>query len=157
MTTAADPRTSVLEALTASRAGLLDSVDGLSDEAMAVPHGDGWSAKDLLAHVSAWDELGALDLTRVARGHVPFLAAYAHENVDAWNAFLIGGRRAFTLPQVRLEAEEKRGDLREALATLPAALLDDGSFAQRLTAILVQHEAGHAAELRARREERDST
>jgi hypothetical protein len=152
MTTAADPRTSILEALTASRAALLDAVDGLSDQALTLARDGDWSAKDLLAHVSAWDELGALDLARAARGHVPFLAAYAHENVDDWNAFLMGGRRAFTLPQVRLEAEEKRGDLREALGSLPAALLDEGGFAQQLTAVIAQHEAGHAAELRAWRE-----
>lgn len=46
----------ILSALDASRAALLDAIDGLSPEQMLAPNAVGeWSVRDILQHLSVWE------------------------------------------------------------------------------------------------------
>jgi hypothetical protein len=60
----------------------------------------GWNVKDIVAHLSSWDEVSWLDFERAARGHLPFLLAW-NDDIDEWNKFLMRGRLGFPLTQVR--------------------------------------------------------
>jgi hypothetical protein len=48
---------------------LLAAIDGLSDELLTERSLDGWSVKDHLAHLSAWDDIRAGEVLRISAGH----------------------------------------------------------------------------------------
>jgi len=72
---------------------LLTALNGIPVNKMTEPMLGDWSVKDVLAHVSSWDELEVQDLRRLGRGHVPIQAAFREDEGDDWNAFLLKGRR----------------------------------------------------------------
>lgn len=83
-----------------SHAQLQSVIGRLSDEQMTVPQVQGqWSAKDILAHISAWEEhcLGFLDAD--ARGETPQLITSA--DVDRVNEQFYQESRGKALEEVR--------------------------------------------------------
>jgi hypothetical protein len=89
----------------------------LTPEQMLVPgyFEEGWSAKDLLAHIGSWlAEAGAL-LEQVRSG------TYHREevHVDALNARFLEAMKDVALPVVRAQAAAARTQMRHALAELP--------------------------------------
>ncbi len=121
------------------------------DKLTAVMHGE-WTAKDVVAHVASWDEVAALDLRRMGRGHVPTLAAFREVDVDEWNGFLMRGRKLFPPPQVYHELEECYDMLVEALETVPEAMFQQGSMVTNFLAIAIHHYGDHGGHIREWRE-----
>jgi hypothetical protein len=101
----------------------LEGVPAPDIERPATIGGGGWSAKDLIGHLTAWERL-ALDTIRDWRAErplradelVPDLAA-----VDRLNAAEIARRRAWTLEDVLSEARAVQRDLVEAIRGLTDA------------------------------------
>jgi hypothetical protein len=145
-------REDLLSMLQESRSELASAVQGLPDDKMTVPLTDDWSAKDVMGHITAWDEVTASDLRRIARGRLPCLAAFRESEVDSWNAFLIRPRKLFPLPQIRAEFEEARADMVAALKELPEGLLAQGQMVRNIFAIMAGHEKDHARQVREWRE-----
>jgi hypothetical protein len=131
-----------------SRNELAGAIQGLPDDKMAVPLVDDWSAKDVMGHITAWDEVTASDLRRIARGRLPCLAAFREAEVDSWNAFLIRPRKLFPLPQIRAEFGEARAEMVSALKDLPEGLLAQGQMVRNIFAIMTNHEKDHARQVR---------
>lgn len=148
MTTQTSERSQVLEALAASHAALREAATSLDDTAMTAPIGGEWSARDILAHLIGWDDVGTRDFERVARGHMPILAAYRHEDVDEWNAGHVRGRNRFPLAQLIAEMDAAWDALRSALQPLPDALFVEGQMVRSFCDIGIRHKAAHAEELR---------
>ncbi len=65
---------------------LQDAVKGLDNDQMAVAWLDGWSAKDILAHVLGWDREMIVFLERMARGERPAPEGVDYSDPNAWNA-----------------------------------------------------------------------
>lgn len=149
---AGNPRTSVYQLLEDNRATLRLSIEGMSDEQMVAPIIDDWSAKDLLTHITAWEELTLLDLQRVKRGHVPALACFQQDRVDAWNDMMMSVRRDFTLEQVQAELTGVRDGVMQALDSLS----DDaftGGFVPGTCQVNAFHDWDHANQIREWRKE----
>src|SRR3989304_8456747 len=75
-------------------AGLLDAVNGLSEEQLTrVWYGDpstslrtGWTVRDIVAHVAGWHREEIAMLERMARGERPVPESVDYTDDDAWNA-----------------------------------------------------------------------
>jgi hypothetical protein len=141
-------KSDAIAVLETARKELLAAVDGVPQEKMTVPFLGEWSVKDILAHVSSWDELDAGDFPRLARGHVPLQAAFREEEANDWNAFLMRGRRLFSLPQVMFELEHQRQVAREALDALPDAVFAQGQMVRTFCDMTVDHDCEHAGHIR---------
>ncbi|HEU4759943.1 MAG TPA: DinB family protein [Dehalococcoidia bacterium] len=153
MTTEATPiRSQIYQALEDARRDLLAAIEGIPDEKMTVPAIGEWSVKDLLAHITSWEEQVPLDLRRVRQGLQPALASFREADVDQWNALLVGLRRTFPLSQVRQELGDRRKALVEALDSLPDSAFAAG-FVPATCAICIGHDRQHAADIRAWRQQ----
>ncbi len=134
--------------LEATRRETMDAIDGIPEDTMTVPSFGAWSVKDVLCHLTSWEQLAVADLQRVGRGHIPQLATFRGEDVDEWNAWLMRSRNLFPLPQVMFELEDTRRQLIDGLNALPDNLFATGQMARMLTDGLVHGEQGHAADIR---------
>ena len=129
-----------------------EAVRGIPEDRLSVPmHGE-WSAKDIVAHVSSWNEMSALDMRRLARGHVPCIAAFREADVNEWNAFLMRPRKLFPAAQVLSELEGCYDALAEALGTVPQAMFEPGQMVSNLLALIGGHYRDHARHIREWRE-----
>ena len=141
-------REEVHSLLEASHKEILAAIDGLTPEQMAVPVFADWSVKDILAHIVSWEEYTLLDLQRVARGHMPALASFKQQDVDNFNALVMGLRRNFPLDQVMDELEANRQATIAALDALPDERLAQGQFARIWASITAGHDHEHAEDIR---------
>lgn len=145
-------KSDAIAALEAARRETLDAIDGVPEEKMTVPAFGTWSIKDVLCHLTSWEQLAVADLQRVGRGHIPQLATFRGEDVDEWNAWLMRSRNLFSLAQVMFELQDARRQLIDGLEALPDNLFAAGQMARMLTDGLVHGEQGHIADIRAWRQ-----
>jgi hypothetical protein len=140
-------KTNAIAAVEGGYAELQAAAKGIPEgRATAAAFGE-WSAKDVLAHMASWDEFTSLDMQRIARGHVPCLAAFKEAEVDQWNAFLMRPRRMFPLAQVQFESAHCHRQLLSALEALPEASFAPGVVANVL-AVIAGHYRHHAGQIR---------
>src|SRR5579871_1915142 len=79
------------------------AVDGLDESALVEPGVvEGWSVRDLLGHVTAWEQAALRRLEESARGEAP--ATDEGASVDAFNAAEAARRLDWTPAQVKEEA-----------------------------------------------------
>jgi hypothetical protein len=144
----ADSKAKALADLAGAHNGFGEAVRDICENKLTVPmHGD-WSVKDLIAHVSVWNEVVALDARRIGRGHVPCLAAFREADVDEWNAFLMRPRRLFPPAQVLHEFRDCYEMLVEALEALPEGMFEPGQMVPNVLAVTVHHYGDHAGHIR---------
>ena len=151
-------RQHLLARLAAERAGLLEQLIGLDERALTeVPVLDDWTAKDLLAHIAAWDRWELREMMRMAGGEAPDLTAV--RDVDSYNAAVVATWRDRALAEVLAELREARA----AWVVWLQALLEEEFFRQRLfggedwsfpgcVEVQWRHDAEHAAQIAAWRE-----
>jgi hypothetical protein len=89
----------------------------LTPEQFTVPgyFEEGWTAKDLLAHIGSWLAEAGVLLEQIRAG------SYRREevNVDELNARFLEAMKDVPLPTVRAQAAAARTQMRHALAQLP--------------------------------------
>ncbi|MFQ6102341.1 MAG: DinB family protein [Anaerolineae bacterium] len=153
-------RCHLLARLAAERAGLLWQLIGLDEKRLTelpvFEEGD-WTAKDLLAHVAAWDRWEKREMKRMLAGEVPDLAAA--QDVDTFNAAVVAEWHDRTLTEVLAELRAARADWVAWLRTLPEEEFarlrsfesEDWSFPGCLE-VQWRHDAEHAAQIAAWRE-----
>lgn len=143
-----EAKTKALADLAAAHVAFKEAVLGIPEDRLSVPmHGE-WSAKDLIAHISSWNEFTSLDMRRLARGHVPCLAAFREADVNEWNAFLVRPRKLFPAGQVMAELEGCYDALAEALAAVPQAMFEPGHMVGNILLIVGGHYRDHAGHIR---------
>ena len=104
--------------LTLERAGLLAQLTGLDERTLVErPVFDGWTAKDLLAHVATWDEFFTERIVVVLAGRQRALTT-VHDQ-DAYNADLRAERRNWSLERVLAACADARAGFLQALAQVP--------------------------------------
>ena len=135
-------------ALNTTQATILSAVANLPYDHLAVPFLGERSTKDILLHLTTWDELVSRDIQRLTRGHPPALAAFRIEEVDDWNDALLRGRRQFPTDQVIAEFGEAWAGLRSALEMSPEALLAEGQPVRTFCDLIAQHKQAHAEQVR---------
>ena len=133
--------------LTEARDDLLASFQGLTDEQMDSALREGWSVKDILAHLAMWEEIALLDMCRVARGDRAALDAWDHSFNNEWNHIQFALRKGFPLPQVITELAEVRRGTIELVGSVPEERLV-GGFIPSTCAIHARHDREHAEQIR---------
>lgn len=123
------------------------AIDGLMPDQMTTVAIDDWSVKDILTHLTSWEELLIPDIYRLARGHAAGLASIPQEATDKWNDLLMSVRRHFPLDQVLAEFTETREALLKALDEVPDDQFESGYIAGNCQ-ITALHEWAHARDIR---------
>ncbi|HEY7294289.1 MAG TPA: maleylpyruvate isomerase N-terminal domain-containing protein [Dehalococcoidia bacterium] len=152
MTTQVDYRTDLFARLEAKQQALNAVLRGVPAERMGEPLLGDWSLRDIVTHVTTWYELAARDGERALRGRMPALASFKHEEIDAWNAAMIFGRRHFSPAQALAELDESWEAFCAAFAAAPDAVFAEGALGRTLIETLVEHTRDHAAAIRAWRQ-----
>jgi uncharacterized damage-inducible protein DinB/predicted RNase H-like HicB family nuclease len=151
-------RRHLLARLAAERAGLLEQLSGLDEGTLiGVPVLDGWTVKDLLAHVAAWDRWELREMRHMASGEILDLTEV--RDTDVFNANVVAVWRDRTLAELLAELQEARVTWVAWLRASP----DEEFFRQHLfegedwsfpgcVEVQWQHDAEHAAQIAAWRE-----
>ncbi len=120
-------RDEAIQELRAARKELLETLADFTEEDYLRPNAIGkWSAKDLLAHIAAWDE----ELVRVLQTFpMPGESVYTYlisdrNNFATWNEEQVALRRNQTLSQTVAEFEGARRDLIQVIEGLTDAVLN---------------------------------
>jgi uncharacterized protein (TIGR03083 family) len=137
-------RASLQSLLNDARRQLMAAIEGLSEERLLEPLPGGWSVRDMLTHITSWEELIVLDLERVKRGR---LAAGYCRGTDEWNEMLLSVRTHLPLEQVLAELAETREAALKALDEMGAGDLAHGDVAGSCQ-ILALHDWQHTQQVR---------
>jgi len=136
-------RNDAYKGLEETRHALQRSVEGLTPEQLSAREIDGWSVKDMLAHIASWEELMAQDFRRLARGHAPALMQFSPERTDQLNDLIVSMRRDFSLDQVLTELASTRSEMMKSLEALSDADFETG-FVPAFLGICGRHDEEHS-------------
>jgi hypothetical protein len=143
----------LLERLDAAWTALSDSYAGVPDSRLVQPGVvDDWSVKDILAHVTTWEEEALRHLPLVIAGGTPPRYA-AQGGIDAFNARATETGRRLSLAEVLRRRDETHARLVDFIRSQP-----EGSFGgqtrarRRLRLDTYGHYPEHTAAIRAWRE-----
>jgi hypothetical protein len=125
------------------------SYAGLPETMLTEPGVAGdWSVKDVLAHVSTWEEEALRHLPVIAHGGTPPRYA-ATGGIDAFNARMADRKRDLPLPEVRRLLDESHRRLVELVRGAPEdQLTGDTRFRRRLRLDTYGHYRLHAEAIR---------
>jgi hypothetical protein len=148
-------RRAAIARMTRSRAATLALLARVPREVLGRPGSrDGWSIRDVLAHIAAWEEEGARRLALIARGRGDRIVWYeTMAEVDRFNARVVRQARRLSASRLLGRLARARVGLIRALRRLPPAALADPSHGLPVTTWVREfawtHEQGHRAEIRA--------
>lgn len=129
------------------------SYAGLPDARLMEPGVVGeWSVRDLLAHVSIWEEEALKYLPLIVSGGTPPRYA-SFGGIDAFNALMIEQKRALPLAEVQRQLDDTHRRLVEFLQDVPEEhFARETRFRHRLRLDTYSHYPLHAAAIRDWRE-----
>jgi hypothetical protein len=121
----------LLQRLDAAWTAFQESYAGMPDAQLMEPGVMGeWSIKDILAHVSIWEEEALTHLPVViAGGTPPRYATYG--GIDAFNARMVEQRRSLSLSDVRCQLNETHRRLIAFIQSAPADQFSSETRARR--------------------------
>ena len=142
--------TRVAERLETAWRAFRESYAGLSDAELLEPGVAGnWSVRDVLAHVTTWEEEALTHLPVILAGGRPPRYADAYGGIDAFNARTTEAKRALSLAEVRQEQERVHRRLLDYVAGVPTGTLEgETRFRRRLRLDTYGHYRHHAAAIR---------
>jgi hypothetical protein len=134
-----------------------EALDGLMDEqlSIAVEAAHGWSARDLMAHLSGWQEIALQAARELAMGAASPSIERANADWDtrggeAINGEMLAAWQALPLDEVRRRFRTVPGELRGYLTVVPEARwVKDGSRMEWFLSQTLDHYAEHEGDLRA--------
>ena len=114
-----------------------------------------WSVRDIIAHVTWWEEESLRHLPLVREGRRPPRYSVSYGGIDAFNALMTERRRPLSLAEVLCQQAEVHARLVAYVREAPAELLaTETRFRRRLRLDTDGHYPKHAAAIRAWREKR---
>jgi len=130
------------------------SYAGLSDVQLMEPGVTGaWSVRDILAHVTAWEEEALKHLPLILDGGTPPRYSVRYGGIDAFNAHMMEEKRHLSLAEVRAQLAATHGRLVDFIESAPEhRLTDEGRARRRLRLDTYGHYPLHAAAIRQWRE-----
>lgn len=142
-------RQQLLNKLDKAWAEFTESYAGLSDSQLAEPGVAGdWSVKDILAHVTTWEEETLAYLpTIVAGGTPPRYATYG--GIDAFNAQKTAQKRDLSLAEILRQLDAVHAQLRDYVSGVPEEQFTrETRFRHRLRLDTYSHYPEHARMIR---------
>ncbi len=135
-----------------------ESSAGLADDQVLLPGVTGaWSIRDLIAHVTWWDEEAITHLPLILAGGTPPRYSVKYGGIDTFNALMTERKAGLSLDAVRHEFAETHARLVDYLASLsPDDIMVNDRFKRRLRLDTYGHYPIHTADILAWRERRRS-
>jgi hypothetical protein len=157
-------RDEILDALEDSREKFLDAIEGLPDEAIEEPGvvGD-WSVKDILSHLIAWEGEIVKLMWQARNGEKPTTLHFAHVDMDRANADFYTATKDRPLERVLADFAAVRKQTERRVEAFSDKDLNDPQrypwlgetpLWQWIAGDSFEHEAEHAAEILAWRQEK---
>jgi uncharacterized protein (TIGR03083 family) len=122
----------LLKDLESQFAVLVDAIDGLSDERMVETWFDGWSVRDIVAHITGWHHEMDGVLERIARGEKPVPEGTGYDDADAWNARFVDTWRHASPAAVVAELKASMRSFLAAAGEVPGDRFEEGRAAYRI-------------------------
>lgn len=136
----------LMDELAAGRQEISTLYQSLPVSALEMPElSNGWSVKDLLAHLAAWEQHAASALASAAADDAPLLEDF---DVDAMNEEFYRQRLDWSWEEVEAEFQAAFHAVRQAIADLPPARLESQAVQRTIRADTVEHYAEHLPDLR---------
>lgn len=129
---------------------LREAYAGLPDPRMLEPGVTGaWSVRDILAHVTTWEEEALKCLPLILRGEKPPRYSVTHGGIKAFNAHMTEQKRALPLSEVLRQLEDTHGRLVDFIEGAPEdRMIRETPFRHRLRLDTYSHYPKHAAAIR---------
>jgi DinB superfamily len=127
-----------------------DSYAGLTPSELLEPGvTKGWSARDIIAHVTWWEEEALTHLPLVLRGETPPRYSVTYGGIDAFNAMMTDKKKDLSLAEVLAEHADTHRRLLEYLERVPDdQLTTETRFRHRLRLDTYGHYPKHAKAIR---------
>jgi Protein of unknown function (DUF1706) len=140
-------RRQLLERLDKAWVAFNESYAGLSDVQLMTPGVTGaWSVRDILAHVTTWEEEALKHLPLILEGGTPPRYSTRYGGIDAFNARMTEQKRSLSLPEVRAQLAATHDRLVGFVQTVPEhQLVGETRFRHRLRLDTYSHYPLHAA------------
>ena len=141
----------VLQRLDAAWSEFEESYAGLSDAELLMPGVQGdWSVRDIIAHVTWWEEEALKHLPLILQGGRPPRYSVTYGGIDAFNALMTGQRRDLPLAEVLRQHDEVHARLVEYVRAAPEAQFTrETRFRRRLRLDTYGHYPLHARAIQA--------
>lgn len=127
------------------------SYAGLSEAQLLLPSVTGaWSVRDIIAHVTWWEEEALEHLPLIRDGGRPPRYSVKYGGIDAFNAMMTEKRRTLSLDEVLRQHDEVHARLVEYVRAAPEELIrTETRFRRRLKLDAIGHYPIHARAIRA--------
>ena len=135
-----------LKQLDKAWAEMKESYAGLTGSELAEPGvmGD-WSVKDILAHVTTWEEEALKYLPLILRGDRPPRYSIMYGGIDAFNAQMLEQKRGLALSEVLRQMDETHRRLIDYVQSVPEEQFTrETRFRRRLRLDTYSHYPEHA-------------
>ena len=136
-----------------------DSYAGLSESEILEPGvTKAWSVRDIIAHVTTWEEEALKHLPAVLEGRRPPRYSVVYGGIDVFNALMTTKKAALSLAEVLDQQGRVHRRIIKAVEEAPEdALLPDARFRRRLRLDTYGHYPTHTAAIRRWRDTRHGT
>jgi len=133
-----------------------ESYAGLSEAELLVPGVTGvWSIKDIIAHVSWWEEEALKHLPLILAGGRPPRYSVTYGGIDAFNATMTEQKKDLSLADVRQQQDNIHRRLVALIRSAPeTAATGETRFRRRLRLDTYGHYPKHARAIRIWRDQR---
>jgi hypothetical protein len=133
---------------------LKESYAGLSDSRLTEPGVTGhWSVKDILAHVTTWEEEALKYLPLISQGGTPPRYSRKYGGINAFNAQMTDQQRGLSLSDVLRQLDETHRRLIDYVQSVPEEeFTRETRFRRRLRLDTYSHYPKHAKAIRGWRE-----
>jgi DinB family protein len=152
-------RRQLLERLDAAWRAFNESYAGLSDaELLESGVTEAWSVRDIIAHVTTWEEEALEHLPLILKDGRPPRYSVRYGGIDAFNALMTEKKRSLSLAEVLAEAQATHARLVRLVQDTPEHhLAGDSRFRKRLRLDTYGHYPIHAEAIRQWRQRRPAT
>jgi hypothetical protein len=134
------------------------SYAGLSEAELLEPGVTGaWSIRDIIAHITWWEEEALKHLPLIITGGRPPRYSVTYGGIDAFNAWMTVQRKDLSLGEVLRQHREVHGRLVALIAKAPAdEIAGETRFRRRLRLDTYGHYPKHARAIQAWRSQRST-
>jgi len=151
-------RSQLLKRLDKAWEAFKESYAGLSDSELMEPGVTGaWSVRDIIAHVTWWEEEALTHLPLILDGRKPPRYSVTYGGIDAFNAQTTEQKRNLSLSEVLRQRDDTHRRLIDFIQTVPEdQLIGETRFRHRLRLDTYSHYPQHAEAIRKWREQRSA-
>lgn len=149
-------RQQLLKRLDNAWSAFQESHAGLSDSQLLEPGVTGaWSVRDILAHVTTWEEEALKHLPLILKGGKPPLYSVTYGGIDAFNARMTEQKKDLSLAEVLQQLEDTHRQLIGFIESTPEDQFSgETRFRHRLRLDTYSHYPKHTKAIRKWREQR---